>query len=344
LGKYWFFGHGKLNPTGENMTNQSAAAISHPNIAFIKYWGNLNSSLRIPLNGSISMNLAGLNTETRVTFDSTLSADKLLLNKETANEATLQRVSTFLDLIRSMAKITQYAHVESNNNFPTGAGIASSAAAFSALALAGSKAAGLDLDEKSLSRLARRGSGSASRSIPDGFVEWFPGTTDENSYSISIAPANSWNLVDVIAVVTAGEKLVGSSEGHNLAHTSPLQEARVVDAPRRLDLCRSAVLQKDFSALAEIIEVDSDIMHSVMMTSNPTLFYWEPASLRIIKEVPYWRKSGIPCAYTLDAGPNVHILCPADSSENIKTLLAGLEGISDVLSAPVGGPTRLVSD
>ncbi|GAP20498.1 diphosphomevalonate decarboxylase [Leptolinea tardivitalis] len=324
------------------MTDLTATAVSHPNIAFIKYWGNLNSDLRIPLNGSISMNLAGLETRTLVKFDPALSADQFVLNEAPADSNATQRVSTFLDLIRSLADLTLHARVTSTNNFPTGAGIASSAAAFSALALAGSRAAGLSLDEKALSRLARRGSGSACRSIPDGFVEWLPGTTDEDSYAMSIAPANAWNLVDVIAVVAAGEKKVGSSEGHNLANTSPFQNARVSDAPRRIALCRDAILHQDFYSLAAVMELDSDMMHSVMMTSKPPLFYWEPASLRIIKAVPEWRKNGLPCAYTLDAGPNVHILCPASIAPDVEKRLTKMEGITQILTAGVGGPTHLV--
>ncbi|NMB55653.1 MAG: diphosphomevalonate decarboxylase [Leptolinea sp.] len=320
----------------------TATAISHPNIAFIKYWGNRDAALRIPVNGSISMNLDGLETTTRVTFDPDLQSDSLMLNSVPADESACRRVSAFLDLIRSMAGISLRADVESRNNFPTGAGIASSAAAFSALALASSTAAGLKLDEPSLTRLARKGSGSASRSIPDGFVEWLPGTGDEDSYAFSIAPAGHWDLVDVIAVVAAGEKKVGSTEGHGTASTSPLQTARVADAPRRLDLCREAVRTRDFDALAAVMELDSDMMHAVMMTSRPPLFYWEPISLRIIKEVPRWRSTGLPCAYTLDAGPNVHILCPAAATDAVAAHLEDLGGISQILRAAAGGPAQLV--
>jgi diphosphomevalonate decarboxylase len=327
------------------VTNQNfhtATAVSRPNIAFIKYWGNRDAALRIPVNGSISMNLDGLETVTWVTFDPAQQADSLMLNGAPAGEQALRRVSAFLDLIRAMAGISLHASVDSRNSFPTGAGIASSAAAFSALALAASTAAGLKLDEPSLTRLARRGSGSASRSIPGGFVEWLPGTCDEDSYAFSIAPAGHWDLVDVIAVVAAGEKKVGSTEGHGTAPTSPLQAARVADAPRRLDLCREAVRTRDFEALAVVMELDSDMMHSVMMTSRPPLFYWEPASLRIIKEVPRWRSAGLPCTYTLDAGPNVHILCPAAATDAVVARLEELGGISHILRAAAGGPARLV--
>jgi diphosphomevalonate decarboxylase len=324
------------------MPNLSAKAVSHPNIAFIKYWGNLDSTLRIPVNGSISMNLAELETTTTVTFDNSLKQDTLVLNGKVADSTQVKRVADFLDIIRRLAGISLFARVDSINNFPTGAGIASSAAAFSALALAGSKAAGLDLDEKALTRLARRGSGSASRSIPDGFVEWIPGTTDDDSYSVTLAPASSWDLVDVIAVVAAGEKKTGSSEGHGLAGTSPFQNARVADAPRRITLCREAVLSRDFDKLAAVMELDSDMMHAVMMTSTPPLFYWEPASLRIIKSVPDWRNNGLPCAYTLDAGPNVHVLCPGSAAKDVAFRLKNTEGVVSVLTASTGGPARLI--
>jgi len=168
----------------------SAIAQSHPNIAFIKYWGNRDDRLRLSSNGSISMNLDGLSTQTQVTFDASLASDELILNSAPVQGSALKRVSVFLDLVRQMAELQLFARVESQNNFPMGAGIASSASAFAALALAASKAADLELNEKVLSRLARRGSGSACRSIPGGFVEWQAGEDDITSYAYSIAKPN----------------------------------------------------------------------------------------------------------------------------------------------------------
>ena len=165
----------------------TATAQSHPNIAFIKYWGNRDNTLRLPMNGSISMNLDGLYTRTTVSFQPSLPFDELIINGYEVTGAGLERVSFILDIVRGMANITERAEVITENNFPSGAGIASSASAFAALALAGSKAAGLNLSERELSRLARRGSGSASRSIPSGFVEWQAGTSDEDSFAFSIA-------------------------------------------------------------------------------------------------------------------------------------------------------------
>src|SRR5258706_2475047 len=211
----------------------TATAQAAPNIAFIKYWGNRDNILRLPMNGSISMNLDGLYTRTSISFQPSLSFDELIINGHEIMGAGLIRVAYILDIVRGMANIHERAEIVSENNFPSGAGIASSASAFAALALAGSKAAGLNLSELELSRLARRGSGSASRSIPGGFVEWQVGTTDEDSFAFSIAEPNHWVLVDCVAIVSASHKKTGSTEGHFIASTSPLQAARIADTPRR---------------------------------------------------------------------------------------------------------------
>jgi diphosphomevalonate decarboxylase len=317
-----------------------ATALAHPNIAFIKYWGNRDNTLRLPSNGSISMNLDGLFTRTTVTFNSS-QRDSLLINDHAVMGKGLERVSYILDLVRKMANINERAEVSSSNNFPAGAGIASSAAAFAALALASSHAAGLPLSEGQLSRLARRGSGSASRSIPSGFVEWKMGTGDDDCVAVSIAPPEHWDLADCVAIVSASHKKTGSTEGHAIAGTSPLQNARVADTPRRLDICRNAILQKDFEAFANIIELDSDIMHSVMMTSTPPLMYWQSATIGVFHAVREWRSKGLPVGYTVDAGANVHVICLAEYAKEVENKLRELPGVSDVLVAGVGGAARI---
>jgi diphosphomevalonate decarboxylase len=318
----------------------TSTALAHPNIAFIKYWGNRDNALRLPSNGSISMNLDGLFTRTTVTFNSS-QRDSLLINDHPVIGKGLERISSILDLVRGMANINKRAEVSSVNNFPAGAGIASSAAAFAALALASSRAAGLTLSEGQLSRLARRGSGSASRSIPSGFVEWQTGTADEDSVAVSIAPPEHWALVDCVAIINAAHKKTGSTEGHAIAGTSPLQNARLEDTPRRLDICRTAILQKDFEVFANIIELDSDIMHSVMMTSTPPLMYWQAATIGIFHEVRAWRASGLPVGYTVDAGANVHVICLGEYAKEVESRLRELPGVSDVLVAGAGGAAQI---
>jgi diphosphomevalonate decarboxylase len=320
----------------------SALALAHPNIAFIKYWGNRDQDLRIPSTGSISMNLAGLFTRTQVTFDPGLSADELILGGERRQGAVLERVSAFLNIVRRMADIASFALVDSQNNFPTGTGIASSASAFAALSLAASQAAGLSLDDRQLSRLARRGSGSACRSVPAGFVEWYAGQDDQSSYAASIAPPEHWDLVDCVAIVSQQHKATGSEQGHTLADTSPLQAARVQDAPRRLEQCRQAIRKRDFEALADAVELDSNLMHAVMMTSHPRLLYWLPASLMVMQTVQAWRIAGLPTCYTVDAGPNVHVLAPASAADEVEQRLRQLPGVFKVFTAHPGQGAHLV--
>jgi diphosphomevalonate decarboxylase len=306
----------------------------------IKYWGNRDDALRIPANQSLSFNLKELVTETNVYFDPNIEADHLTINGQVQTGSALQRVSGFLEIVRGMAGIGAFARVDSRSNFPMGAGIASSAAAFAALAAAASSAAGLALDESGLSRLARRGSGSAARSVPAGFVRLYTGDAEESAYGASIAPADHWDLVDCICVVSQEHKPTGSTAGHKLAETSPLQAPRVQDAERRIDICQRAILEKDFDTLAEISEVDSNMMHAVMMTSQPRLIYWEAATVALMRAVHAWRQEGLPVFYTIDAGPNVHVITRQPYLEQAAARIRTVPGIKDVLMATVGGGVR----
>jgi len=323
------------------MINSQASAIAHPNIAFIKYWGERDPYLHLPASGSISMNLDGLLTRTTVTFDPALNSDRLILNGEPLAGDALRRVSAVLERVRQMAGSTCFAEVVSVNNFPAGAGIASSASAFAALSLAASAAAGLELSPSQLSRLARLGSGSACRSVPAGFVEWRAGESDEDSYAYSIAPPEHWDLTDCIALVSQAHKSVSSTQGHLLAETSPLHQARITRVAGLLHQCRQAILERDFESLAQVTELDCHLMHAVMMTSSPPLIYWQPATLSVMQAVIEWRKGGIPVCYTIDAGPNVHVLCPSEYAAEVSKALSAIPGVTQVLIAHPGGAARL---
>lgn len=324
------------------MALRTATAEASPNIALIKYWGDADHDLRLPANGSISMTLGGLRTVTRVSLDSALTRDSLLLDGEPAPPAALERVSRHLDVLRLHAGIRERAHVESSNSFPGGAGLASSASAFAALTLAALAAAGCAADSDTLSRLARRGSGSACRSILGGFVEWQAGARDADSFATQLADAKHWALVDLVAVVSQAHKQIGSTDGHRLASTSPLQSARVADAPRRLARCRVAILGRDFEALAQVVELDSHMMHAVMLTSTPPLLYWMPATLDVLRAVSAWRRSGLGVCATIDAGPNVHCVCEAAAAPAVQRALGAVPGVERVLACPPGGPARLL--
>lgn len=322
------------------MPDGTATAIAHPNIAFIKYWGNRDQQLRIPANGSISMTLGGLQTRTTVRFDSGLEQDQLTID---GKQADPQRASSMLDLVRTLAGIHDHALVESTSDFPAGAGLASSAAAFAALSLAASQAAGVQLTASELSALARKGSGSAARSVFGGFVELLAGETDAECIAQPIAGPDHWELIDWIAVANQEHKPIDSTAGHQRADTSPLQAARVADAPRRLNICRQAILERDFDGLAAIAELDSDLMHAVMMTSDPSLHYWLPATVATMQAVRELRQDGEQVFYTIDAGPNVHCICTPPAEARLRERLESLAGLLDLRRATPGGGARLAS-
>jgi diphosphomevalonate decarboxylase len=325
------------------MTPGRATARANANIAFIKYWGNRDETLRLPSNPSLSMNLDGLLTETTVVWDDGITDDSLVLNAREDTGPALARVSRHLDAIRQRLGLQSHAQVESANNFPTGAGIASSASSFAALTVAAVAAAGATLSERELTTLARLGSGSASRSVPTGFVEWYAADRHEESYAESIAAPDYWDLVDVIAVVSRQHKDVGSTAGHASAHTSELQSTRVETAPERLESCKRALMERNFTTFAEVVERDSNLMHAVMMTSRPPLFYWQPASLEVMANVRRWRLDGLQVCYTLDAGPNVHCICVRRDAEAVSAGLARLSDVEEIRMAGPGGPAIVIS-
>jgi diphosphomevalonate decarboxylase len=322
----------------------TARARACSNIAFIKYWGNADEALRLPVNPSLSMNLDALYTDTTVRWDASLTSDSLMINGAETDPAQRDRVSAHLDAVRKLGDFPTRARVESVNNFPTGTGIASSASAFAALSLAATEAAGLHLSERELTTLARLGSGSASRSIPAGFVEWKTGSVHEGSYSESIAPVDYWALADVIVIVSDAHKAVGSRAGHTSAGTSDLQNARVAGAVERLETCKAAILSRDFATLAEVVERDSNLMHAVMMTSRPPLFYWLPPTLAIMERVRQLRwDEGLSVCYTLDAGPNVHCICLELDADAVEQAMRQMPGVLEVRVGRPGPAAHIVS-
>lgn len=320
-----------------------ATALSHPNIAFIKYWGNRDNERNLPVNGSISMNLGGLETRTTVNFLPELTSDELILNRKQAIGTPLYRISRLLDRYREFDRNIGYARVESTNNFPLGAGIASSASAFSSLALAANESSGLELPLPTVMAISRHSSGSAVRSFVDGYGEWLCEFSVGEPEAISLAPSNHWHLIDFVVVMDESHKEVSSSEGHPSAASSPLQQARVDDASRRLDFCRAAILNKDFESLAEIAELDSNMMHAVMQTSNPRLMYWQSGTLEVMRQVTAARGNGLPVFYTIDAGPNVHAICLPSYQGKVLSILKDIPSVKDVLVAHTGGPAHLVT-
>lgn len=324
------------------MQTRKATAVSCSNIALIKYWGNHDARLRMPLNDSLSMNLDALRTVTTVEFEETLSQDEIVIGGEAADEKTYARVVEHLKRIRKEAKIETNARVHSRNNFPAAAGLASSASAFAALTVAATRAAGLELSERQLTVLARQGSGSAARSIPAGFVEWLAATnvtsTSEQSYARQVMPPEAWDLRDVIAIVSADAKKIGSTEGHALANTSPFLGERISRLPIRYHRVRRELLAKNLKGMGPDLEAEAIELHMLAMTSRPPIFYWAPGTVSVMDAVRQWRSEGLDAYYTLDAGPNVHILVEGKNAEEVARRVGTLSEVHQVLvSGPGGG-------
>jgi diphosphomevalonate decarboxylase len=319
-----------------------ATAVANPNIALVKYWGKADQALNLPANPSVSMNLAALTTVTTVEFRPGLRVDAVAIDDRPAVGQPLERVAEHLERVRSLAGIREKASVVSRNDFPAGTGLASSSSAFAALSLAATRAAGLALDAPALSRLARLGSGSACRSVPAGFSLW-EGDSDETSYARQVAQPGHWDLVDVIAVVAYRHKAVSSHDGHALAATSPLQQARLAAVPGWLRAVLEGIRERDLAAMGPSIEADALAMHGVMMTSVPSLLYWEPWTVSVLQAVRLWRREGLGVWFTLDAGPNVHCLCEAVDAEEVRDRLRNIEGVQDVLVSGVGDGVRPVA-
>ncbi len=326
------------------MSNKTTA-IACSNIALIKYWGNFDARLRMPLNDSLSMNLDALTTQTTVEFEDALEQDVVVVNDAAADEKTWNRVREHLDRLRALAKISTHARVHSRNNFPSATGLASSASAFAALTLAGARAAGLALEERALSIVARQGSGSAARSIPSGFVEWLAATnvtsTSDQSYARQLMPPDAWDLRDVIAIVSRDAKKVGSSEGHALVNTSPFLGERISRLPTRYHRVRRELLNKNLKGMGTEIEAEAIELHLLAMTSRPPIFYWAPATVRVMDAVRQWREEGLQAYYTLDAGPNVHVLVEAKDADEVASRLRTFADVQDVIVSGAGGGARV---
>jgi diphosphomevalonate decarboxylase len=325
------------------MSMRKATAVACANIAFIKYWGQRDAKLNLPANSSLSMNLDRLTTVTTVEFSSDYEDDVVILDGREERGQSRQRIVAHLDRVRAMARLQDKAKVISENNFPVGAGLASSASGFAALSLAASKAAGLELSEKELSILARFGSGSACRSVPGGFSEWTVGTSSESSFARQIAPPEHWDLRDVIAIVSRAHKRVGSTEGHARAATSRLHRARVASVADRLAQAKAALLKKDLTTLGRLIEEDAVSMHAVMMTSRPPIYYWLPGSIQLIHEVQNWRAEGLEVYFTFDAGPNAHLICQAADQTEVERRLKDIKEVLEVIVSGPGPGARVIA-
>jgi len=317
-----------------------SSAIAHSNIALIKYWGRSpqhDPQLNIPLNDTVSMTKHGLTngihlqTHTTIEFSSELNRDVVVIEEQEITGRHLERVVRVVDHLRSLAHVNYRFRMESHNDFPTQAGLASSASAFAALALAAASALGLKLNRQQLSTIARLGSGSAARSIHGGFVYCHRGHSHDTAFAEQICTATCFEMNAVIAIVDMGKKTITSDEGHRLASTSPFNDIRIQKSQEQAQQIRKLILENDFNAVGQIAEANCLYMHAVMMTSQPALFYWQPTTLKIIRTIQQLREAGLPCYFTIDAGPNVHCLCQPQHAHELQKILDSIDGVQKTI-------------
>lgn len=309
---------------------------AHTNIALIKYWGKENEDLIIPKNNSLSLTLDAFYTDTSVTFGDTLIEDELILDGDKQDARTLGKVQRVLDEVRTMAGIESRARVESINHVPTAAGLASSASGLAALAGAASQAAGLELSDKELSKLARIGSGSASRSIFGGFAEWMKGTDHDSSYAVPVDDAQ-WDIGMLFIIVNDAKKDVSSRDGmKRTVETSPFYDGWLKSLDADLSAMKQAVSDRDIEQVGQIAERNALKMHATTLGASPPFTYWTAESMKAMDAVRSLRKMGYTAYFTMDAGPNVKIICRQSDLSALKQELSKTFGDEQLIAAKPG--------
>jgi len=319
------------------------------NIAFVKYWGALDLDNAIPVNPSISMTLSRCVSRTSVQCLPAGLADEIWLAEQgglrPAAGAFAQRALDHLGTLRDWAGVDTAFRVATRNSFPAAAGMASSASGFAALTLAVVRALGRSPQIGELSELARRsGSGSAARSVMGGYVQWPAGPDPTRCRAEQIATAAHWDLRDIVALVQTGPKKVSSLEGHRRAPSSPHFARRQELLPDRLAVVREAIASRSIEHLGPVLERDAVELHLVGMSSRPPIFYWRPATLAVLECVRDLRDGGAEAYFTMDAGANVHVICPPEAEESVAVALAGVPGVEAVMRDRVGSGPRQIDE
>ena len=314
-----------------------AWAVANSNLALVKYWGKGDESANQPASTSLSVTLDSLSTAAEVVFSAELSGDRV----EGLPPAAETRVLRFFERFRATFGVRGHAAVFLASNFPVAAGLASSASTFAALSKAAAVAAGLTLGDAELAEIARSGSGSACRSIYGGFVEWRP--QGGGSVVEPIAAREHWPLHILVAVTSEKPKAVGSSEGmRRTAATSPYYPAWLRSGADDLAEVRAAIRARDLPRLGAAAERNCLRMHAAAMAAAPPLVYWEPATLAAMRRVWELRDRGVEAYFSIDAGPQVKVLCEADDAEAVKAAMVAVPGVIRVLSAQPGDGARVV--
>ncbi|MBN2341515.1 MAG: diphosphomevalonate decarboxylase [Deltaproteobacteria bacterium] len=317
---------------------QQVTAVAHANVALVKYFGKRDVRLNLPAAPSLSLTLKPLQTTTKLMFSND-KADVVIANGVAADEKFAGRICSFLHLFRQQSGNSQFLTVHTENNFPTAAGLASSAAGFAALTVGAARLFGLSLSESELSAWARRGSGSASRSVCGGIVHWQRGGSADgsDSFARSILPAGEWDLRILVGVTTRAPKEIGSTSAmEHTRTTSPYYRAWIDSATAAVDEAIEAVSKKDFERLGEVTEHSALSMHASLMAAQPPIVFLKGATIDVFHLTRTLRKEGIQAYFTCDAGPQPKILCQGKDANAVEARLRACSGVVDVIHCSLG--------
>jgi diphosphomevalonate decarboxylase len=336
--------------------HRSFTATSPSNIALVKYWGKRDADLQWPANDSISMTLSAcmsVTTARRTTdFYDTFRLGDINLRSDVNKE---HKVFRHIQRLRDALNVSGCLEISSKNSFPASCGIASSASGFSALTIAATASllGSSKWDELSslgactnfLTHMARMGSGSAGRSLFGGFVQWTAGASSEEQSVKQLYPIDHWQLADVIVVLSADEKKISSTEAHKAAWGSPLFAPRLAGLPDRIKSVNNAISGKDIELLGREIESEALEMHAVCMTGTPQINYLSEKTVSFFAWLRTERQRGrIPAWATIDAGPNLHLICLKDDAAKVAQLIEKeWPGTTIIMDKTGSGPTVTLS-
>lgn len=327
------------------------SALSHPNKALVIYWGNENDMLRTPTRSSLSVTLQGINHPLDYIVSlRTIGAserDKIIIDGIEDKGEIRSHFIYHLNAMRRYTGFKEKLEVTTRTSFPVGSGLAGSAASASALAEAFAGLIGKTEDTRLKSIMARRGSGSASRSVFGGFVMWQKGNSDDSSYATQLFNESHWDLRNVIAMVSSTPKKIRSIEGMKLSkRTCPAEiySEFVSVANHHIEGISTAVLERDIGKLGALYEKENYLFRQVCLKTTPPLDYWTKVTDNILNKVANLRNDGVPAYAGTDAGPNVHVFTQPNYVERVIRTIQEAEGILDIIHCRVGKGSHLIEE
>lgn len=310
-----------------------ATARANTNISLIKAWGERDEALFLPMHNSISLTLDQFYTTTTVEFCENFTKDTLVVNQRPADAEITLEVSRFLDLVRAKAGKKIFAKVTCESFVPASACTAPSVSGFAALATAAVKALDLDMDRQELSKLARQGFGPACCSVYGGFVEWQKGSRDdgEDSFAGQLLSERDWRLSIISVVVSAGEMEISSRKGmRQTVEKSVFYPVWLESVEKDLMLAKEAIKERSIIKLGPIVEANALKMHATTLGADPPFTFWQSGTLEVMRQVQNVRIKGIPAYFTIDAGPNLHVLCLPEDEQYVVNRLSKVPAVENI--------------